>query len=107
MIGRPEFQTTYKGIRYHFINQANLDRFKATPEQYEPLYGAWCAYAMLDGTKTEVDPETYKIVDGKILLFYNGFWGDTLKAWNKQLKGQITDQSLIEQADAQWAKFLK
>jgi len=104
--GSPDFETEYKGIHYRFLNTANKDLFLEAPEKYEPLYGGWCAYAMLDGTKTEVDPKTYKIVDGKLLVFYNGLWGNTLKGWDKKLNTNTSDQSLIEQADAHWMKIL-
>lgn len=97
---------TYKGIHYQFKNAENLASFQESPEIYEPLYGGWCAYAMLNGDKTSVDPETYKIVDGKVLVFYNGLWGNTLEAWNKlELEGK-TETKLIEQADAHWDQIL-
>jgi len=51
--------------------------FKANPEKYEPAYGGWCAYAMGEnGEKVKIDPETYKIIEGKLFLFYN-FWAIT------------------------------
>jgi len=36
--------------------------------------------------KVEVDPGTFKIVDGKLYLFYNKFFNNTLKSWNKDEK---------------------
>jgi len=35
------------------------------------------------GKKVEVDPETFKIVDGKLYLFYNSLFNNTLPKWNK------------------------
>ena len=35
------------------------------------------------GAKVSVDPETFKIIDGKLYLFYNSFFNNTLKDWNK------------------------
>jgi len=38
------------------------------------------------GEKVKEDPETYKITDNKLYLFYN-FWGtNTLESWNKSEK---------------------
>jgi len=100
--GKNELKITHKSVTYLFANAANLAKFKANPDKYEPAYGGWCAYAMGEtGEKVKVDPETFKIVDGKLNLFYN-FWGNnTLMDWNKNeaiLKGK---------ADQNWKKFVK
>jgi YHS domain-containing protein len=91
---------TYKGVTYYFVNQENLGKFKTSPDKYEPVYGGWCAYAMGDsGEKVKVDPETFKIIDGKLYLFYN-FWGNnTLQTWNKNEPG------LKQKADQNWKKI--
>jgi YHS domain-containing protein len=85
--GKDELKTTYKGITYLFSNARNLNKFKASPDRYEPAYGGWCAFAMGEsGEKVKIDPETFKILDGKLYLFYN-FWGNnTLEDWNKNEK---------------------
>jgi len=100
--GKSSFSTLYKGVNYHFANAADLNSFQANPEKYEPQYGGWCAYAMgHDGSKVEVDPETFKIINGKLFLFYNRFFNNTLKVWNQD------EPKLHTQADANWQKLLK
>ncbi len=100
--GNSKFQTTHQGIIYQFANQANLDKFKLSPEKYEPTYGGWCAYAMGEkGEKVEVDPETYKIIDGKLYLFYNAFFNNTLKTWNGD------EKRLKPLADRNWTKMIQ
>ncbi|MBS1602984.1 MAG: YHS domain protein [Bacteroidetes bacterium] len=90
----------YQGVLYQFANTANRDAFKANPAKYEPQYGGWCAYAMgSSGDKVAIDPETFKIVDGKLYLFYNKFFNNTLKSWNKD------ESHLKTSADHNWAKF--
>src|SRR6202008_3796854 len=70
--GKPELKITHKGVVYQFANQEDLNKFKASPDKYEPAYGGWCAYAMGEsGEKVKIDPETFKILDGKLYLFYN------------------------------------
>lgn len=98
--GDPRWTFAFKGVTYQFSNALNLARFKANPEKYEPAYGGWCAYAMGEtGEKVKIDPETYKILDGKLFLFYN-FWGNnTLKEWNKN------EQQLKAKADQNWKRF--
>lgn len=100
--GRKDFSSIYKGITYHFISSANLETFQSNPAKYEPQYGGWCAYAMgKEGSKVEVDPETYKIIDGKLFLYYNKFFNNTLKSWN------LDETNLHTHADANWQKTLK
>ena len=97
--GKKEFTYTQQGITYNFSTAVNKELFKINPAKYEPQYGGWCAYAMgNDGTKVEVDPETFKIVDNKLYLFYNKFFTNTLKSWNKN------ETKLKLNADASWQK---
>ena len=94
--------TTHQGVTYYFINRGNLSKFKLNPEKYEPAYGGWCAYAMGEtGEKVKVDPETFKVINGKVYLFYN-FWGNnTLEDWNKR------EMKLKDSADRNWRKFVQ
>lgn len=99
--GKEEFTTFFQGVTYLFASAANRDMFKRSPEKYEPAYGGWCAFAMGEsGEKVKVDPNTYKIVGGKLYLFYN-FWGNnTLETWNKN------EATLKSTADRNWKKFI-
>jgi YHS domain-containing protein len=100
--GREDITTVYEGITYRFTSVQNMDLFKADPEKYEPQYGGWCAYAMgVKGEKVEIDPETFKIVNGKLYLFYNKYFDNTLKSWNKD------EARLKSNADQNWTKFIK
>ncbi|MFZ1807014.1 MAG: YHS domain-containing (seleno)protein [Cyclobacteriaceae bacterium] len=100
--GKSELSYSYKSITYWFANQANLNQFKANPDQYEPAYGGWCAYAMGEtGEKVKIDPETYKILNNRLYLFYN-FWGNnTLTDWNKN------EKDLKSKADQNWKKLVQ
>ena len=64
----------YEGVTYYFSSAANRDAFK-------------------------MDPGTFKIVDGKLFLFYNQFFTNTLKSWNKD------ETNLHRQADNNWQKI--
>lgn len=99
--GKSNITSTYEGVVYNFSSQANKDLFVKNPASYEPQYGGWCAYAMGDsGEKVEIDPATFKIIDNKLYLFYNAFFNNTLKTWNKD------ESNLKKKADASWKKFL-
>lgn len=99
--GKKEITASYEGVTYNFSSQANKDAFIKSPNSYEPQYGGWCAYAMgANGEKVEVDPDTFKIVNGKLFLFYNAYFNNTLKSWNKD------EANLNKKADANWKKFI-
>ena len=99
--GKNTYLLKYKSVVYQFSSQANLDKFKAEPAKYEPAYGGWCAYAMgSSGEKVEVDPETYKIINGKLYLFYNAFFNNTLIDWNK------SELTLKKKADTNWKTII-
>ncbi|MBS1933633.1 MAG: YHS domain-containing protein [Bacteroidetes bacterium] len=98
--GSKEMAVAFEGVTYYFSSAANKEEFKKNPAKYEPQYGGWCAYAMgKNGTKVEVDPETFKLIDGKLFLFYNQFFNNTLKSWNKD------EANLHKSADANWQKL--
>jgi YHS domain-containing protein len=82
--GKKELNITYQGVIYLFSSIGNKETFNKNPASYEPQFGGWCAYAMgSSGEKVEIDPGTFKILDGKLYLFYNAYFNNTLKSWNK------------------------
>lgn len=99
--GKKEITTTYEGILYNFSSVANRDAFLKKPTSYEPQFGGWCAYAMgSSGDKVEINPETFKILDGKLYLFYNAYFNNTLKSWNKD------EVNLKKKAESNWKKII-
>lgn len=102
--GYGALQIRHQGVVYYFENEENRLTFSQNPDKYVPAYGGWCAWAMLDGDKVEVDPLSYKIINGKNHLYYNGFWGDTLAKWNKK-SDKEGEQNLIKDADKEWAEL--
>lgn len=93
---------TYHGAFYYFSTKENKKTFETNPSKYEPQYGGWCAFAMGDnGKKVAVDPETFKILDGKLYLFYNSYFNNTLKSWNKD------EKNLKAKADKNWLNIIK
>lgn len=97
--GKKDMAVFYNGTTYYFSSAANKDLFKANPSKYEPEYGGWCAYAMgANGDKVEIDPETFKIKDGKLYLFYHTYFNNTLNKWNKD------ETNLHTKANQNWTK---
>jgi YHS domain-containing protein len=100
--GRKDITLTHEGITYRFATTQDRDLFKSDPAKYQPQFGGWCAYAMgATGEKVDVDPETFKLIDGKLYLFYNAFFNNTKKTWDKD------ENNLKAKADANWAKTIK
>ena len=98
--GSKELAVLHQGITYYFSSVANKEAFKVNPSKYEPEYGGWCAYAMAkNGEKVSVDPETFKILNGRLYLFYNRYFTNTLKDWNKN------ESTLKKNADANWPQL--
>lgn len=99
--GKKEFPVTLYGAVYHCSSAENRKRLLKYPEKYLPRYGGWCAFAMGDnGKKVDINPETFKISDGKLYLFYNRFPVNTLKSWNRN------EMNLMRNADRNWKKLI-
>jgi peroxiredoxin/YHS domain-containing protein len=98
--GSKSITTTYQGVTYRFATAANRDAFLADPGKYEPAHGGWCSWAMKDGDKTDIDPKSFIVRDGRLYLFYNGTWGDTRAKWVKLDHAQQARTS-----DDQWKKI--
>lgn len=100
--GKKEFSVVAENIIYYFSSEVNKQLFRANYKKYLPEYGGWCAYAMgATGEKIEVDPETFKILNGKLYLFYHSWVNNTLNKWNKD------ENNLKTKADINWQKFIK
>lgn len=84
--GSPGFSATYNGGTYYFATAANRDTFNKDPEKYLPLYGGYCAYGVSRGHKVKIDPEAFRVVDGKLYLNYDK---GVQKEWLKDIPGNI------------------
>ena len=96
--GSETYSYSHEGISYHFTTAAHRDTFAKSPAKYLPRYGGWCAYAMgVNGDRVKINPERYKIINGKLYLFYDFGKTNTLTLWNQE------EQKLLPAADAYWA----
>ena len=98
--GKKEWAASHDGITYYFSSKENKEAFLKNATAFEPQYGGWCAYAMgATGEKVSINPETFKIIDGKLYLYYNAYFNNTLKSWNKD------ETNLKAKANANWKKI--
>lgn len=100
--GNNALSSMYKGTTFYFSAKNNLEKFKSTPEKFIPSYGGYCAYAVaVKGKKVSVNPETFEIRDGKLLLFYNKRSTNTLELWQNE-----NPEELVKKADTNWKKIV-
>ena len=102
--GDSKIQTKFGDAIYLFASEENKQEFLKSPAKFVPQFGGWCAFAVADSkSKVEVDPKSFLIQDGKLLLFYNGIWGDTRKKWQKDppafLKTAETNWPTVEKTE--------
>ena len=76
--GEPDIAVMWKGALWLFSSRRNRDIFEANPRAYAPQYGGYCAYAMAKGRASGVNPEAWRIVDGKLYLIHDRVY---MKVW--------------------------
>lgn len=94
--GLPSMTTTHNGVVYLFSAPENKALFETSPKKYLPQYGGFCAVAVSEGKLVPVHPETYKVTDGKLYLFYNGEHGNTKPQW------EADEATIRAKADVEW-----
>lgn len=95
--GNPEIYGEHKGVKYAFSSESNRQVFLDDPEKYVPQYGGYCAYGLAHGAKSDVDPEVWDIVDGKLYFMVSG---GTMSIWEKRKK------DYIELANRAWRSII-
>ena len=67
--GDPQFSAQHDGLTYYFSRAKHRDQFMVDPGAFLPEYLGWCATRLAEGTLSCPDPDNYKVIDGKLLLF--------------------------------------
>lgn len=84
--GRREFEHRWNGARWLFASAEHRDRFAASPEQYAPQFGGYCAYAVSRGYTADIDPQAWKIVEGALYVNYSK---RVQRLWEQDIPGNI------------------
>jgi YHS domain-containing protein len=84
--GSAEFSHQWMGATWHFTSSASRDQFITNPEQYAPQFGGYCSWAVSRGYTADVDPQAWKVVDGKLYLNYSK---GVQQKWEGDVKGNI------------------
>jgi len=96
--GKSEFTHDWSGATWLFATEENRDLFAANPKKYAPQYGGFCAWAVSQGSTAPIDPQSWKIVDGKLYL---NFSKGVQSRWEKDIPGNIA------KANTNWPGVLK
>jgi len=93
-----------EGTTYYFASKENAKAFKANPKKYLPEVNGYCAWGVAEkDSKFSINPETFKIVDNKLYLFFNGDFNgtqvNTLDIWNKE------EPKYLKAIDEKWASI--
>lgn len=100
--GSADFAYTLNGIIYWFANQTNQKTFADAPEKFLPQYDGYCALAVAQNRKVSINPESFKITNDKLYLFFNGPLPFNRELYNS-LDSWVKDEpNLIKKADNNW-----
>jgi YHS domain-containing protein len=70
--GSENFSHTWLGADWNFSSEKHKKLFSENPVQYAPQYGGHCSDGLAYGqTTTNIDPEAWRIIDGKLYLNYD------------------------------------
>jgi hypothetical protein len=86
--GLAQYSHDRMGARWWFMNSENRDMFAADPQRYAPQFGGYCSWAVSQNYTADIDPDAWKIVDGKLYLNYNQ---SIQKKWEQDLTKRIED----------------
>ena len=68
--GSPKIASKWLGATWYFASDDHRKAFKTTPVRYAPQYGGFCAAGVsLEEASANIDPQAWRIVDGKLYLF--------------------------------------
>ena len=76
--GSEQFSYDWLGTPWHFSSREHQELFKSEPVKYAPQFGGYCAGEVtFEGITINIDPEAWRIIDGKLYLGYDkGFIAD-------------------------------
>ena len=95
--GSSSYSFTWQGAVWHFASASNRDLFARDPGRYAPQYGGYCAWAVSQNDTADIDPNAWKIVDGKLYLNYS---------LDIQHKWEANQAANITAANQNWPRLL-
>lgn len=70
--GSEEISYTWLGTDWNFSSEKHKKLFSKSPVKYAPQYGGFCADGVAYGEfTTNIDPQAWRIIEGKLYLNYD------------------------------------
>lgn len=92
--GQASLHHDFDSVRYLFASAQNKAAFVSDPDRYLPQFSGLCTTGVSVGKQLKGDPNTWKIVDGKLYLFHSA---------PVRAKGEA-DPTTLARAHQNWAK---
>ena len=86
--GNDQFTHQWNGRTWHFSSLTHKELFSANPEKYAPQFNGFCANGLSDGHAVEASPRNWRIIDGKLYLFFSEYGRDQ---WSGNVKSLLQD----------------
>lgn len=67
--GKANIKTTHDGATYRFASEEHKAMFISSPAKYAPQYGGFCSNGIVYGIPWGGEPDTWKVIDGKLYIF--------------------------------------
>ncbi len=96
LAGSNAYSAVHDGVIYHFADAADRDAFRAAPQRYAPQFGGFCAMGVAMGKKFDIDPQAWRVVDGRLNMNMNPA---LQKRWLEDVPGNL------QQAQENWPKL--
>jgi len=95
-IGLNRYHYVWDNKTWLFSSARHRDLFAANPEQYAPQFDGFCANGLSDGHVIEADPENWRVIEGKLYLYFSNHGREQ---WSGKAK------PLIENATSTYRKY--
>lgn len=94
--GKADYSYHWRNTDWYFSSEENRNKFQASPENYAPQYGGFCAYAASKGSLAPTDPNAWTVYNKKLYLNYSQ---SVTATWLKNIELNIA------RADKHWLRL--
>jgi len=95
--GSEEFNYVWLGTPWYFASREHRELFISDPVKYAPQFGGYCTGELAsDGITVNIDPDAWRIIEGKLYLLYQKGGAAYLEAH---------PEDWVPKAEANWPKI--
>lgn len=93
--GSEKFSYHWNNDTWLFVTEEHKNLFAKNPNKYAPQFNGFCANGLSDGHVIEADPENWRVIDGKLYLFFSSYgrdqWGGNVKSLIQSAKDTLQE----------------